>query len=181
MEALLKVAIEGPLTELSVPKLAKRAGVSEPTVYRHFPNREALFDGLEDFMRKSELFLQFPKNPSEIPEHMVGLFAHFDKHEELVRVWLTEGWGADARKRSRKKRLLALKKMLREGLPDLDETDQQRLFAIGQLLASGDAWKSIRDNVGLSGEEAGQAVRWAFRTLLTEAQRMSARRSKTKK
>src|SRR5256885_914009 len=33
-------------TSFSIPEIAARAGVSEPTIYRHFPNRDALLEAL---------------------------------------------------------------------------------------------------------------------------------------
>jgi len=40
--------IGAPEPELSVARIAEHAGVAVPTVYKHFPNREAIFDALED-------------------------------------------------------------------------------------------------------------------------------------
>src|SRR5438876_1159239 len=40
--------LAGGSTSLQVPEIAARAGVSEPTIYRHFPNRDALLDAAAD-------------------------------------------------------------------------------------------------------------------------------------
>jgi AcrR family transcriptional regulator len=45
LEALVRVVIDDGIHAFSVANVAKRAGVSHRTVYRHFPSRDALIEG----------------------------------------------------------------------------------------------------------------------------------------
>ena len=45
LDATVRV-MAGGLAFVSVPQVAREAGVSVPTVYRHFPDRLSLFEGL---------------------------------------------------------------------------------------------------------------------------------------
>src|SRR5436305_1111692 len=45
LEAVRDLLVESP-SLFSIPAIAARAGVSEPTIYRHFANRGALLDAL---------------------------------------------------------------------------------------------------------------------------------------
>src|SRR5688572_26843189 len=52
----------GDVEDLSVPKVAEHAGVSVPTVYRYFPSRKDLFDGLEVYLSREMHAPPFPGN-----------------------------------------------------------------------------------------------------------------------
>ena len=51
LEAAVKVVGEGA-SQLTVPRVAKEAGVSVPTVYRYFGSKDELEDGIADFVRR---------------------------------------------------------------------------------------------------------------------------------
>jgi AcrR family transcriptional regulator len=50
LEAFAAEVVEGGLDELSFRSVAERAGVSERTVFRHFPTREELIDGFNQYV-----------------------------------------------------------------------------------------------------------------------------------
>src|SRR5688572_9549807 len=51
IEALMDLLVEERPSTISIPAVAKRAGVSVRTVYHHFPTKEALFDAMPDAAR----------------------------------------------------------------------------------------------------------------------------------
>src|ERR671927_1145178 len=65
LEAAAEQLLEEGLEELSLPRAAQRARVSVPTIYRHFPTKEALMQELTDWVDR-ELRL------SEVPESIDG-------------------------------------------------------------------------------------------------------------
>ncbi len=169
LESLLTIASDSSVRELSIPRLAKLAGVSQPTVYRHFPNREALFQGFEDFLKERTPFSAFPADPASWPEHIRSVFVHFDANEDWVRASLREGWGADFRRQRRQRRLQTMRQRLDEAFPDLPPLKRQQLFGVLQLVGSSEGWLSLKDNAGLDGAQAGEAVAWALKLLLESA------------
>ena len=63
LEAVRDLLIESS-GSLSIPEIAARAGVSEPTIYRHFPNRDALLDAAsEKSCRNSSARRRCPNGP----------------------------------------------------------------------------------------------------------------------
>jgi AcrR family transcriptional regulator len=51
--ALVEQVADAGLNDFSVPKVAKRAGVSVRTVYRYFPNRDDLLDAVNEYWSPS--------------------------------------------------------------------------------------------------------------------------------
>ena len=48
LDALTELLSELPADQIATRIIAERAGVSQPTVYRYFPDRQALLEGLSD-------------------------------------------------------------------------------------------------------------------------------------
>jgi len=65
----------------------------------------------------------------------------------------------------------AFRRAVRDGAGDLPEPELTRLCAVVQTLYSANAWLSMRDFWGLSGEESGGAVSEAIAVLLEDARR----------
>src|SRR5215217_4676951 len=116
LEALGAELAAGGLEEFSVARLARRAGVSERTVFRHFPTRETLLDGLSQWF--NDRVGDFPDDVSadEIPTTIAKVFADFDEHEALTRAMLASPGGREFRRHARADRLARLQAALAAGL-----------------------------------------------------------------
>src|SRR5260221_13034354 len=64
--------------ELSVPALAKAAGVSIPTVYRYFPTRDALIDGTQEAIGARLRRPDWPESPADLSARVPERFAWFE-------------------------------------------------------------------------------------------------------
>ncbi len=51
LEATLELLAERPLAELSTRRIAKRVGISQPALFRHFRSRDAMLAGAVEFVR----------------------------------------------------------------------------------------------------------------------------------
>jgi hypothetical protein len=82
--------------------------VSERTVFRHFPTRETLLDGLSHWF--NERVGDFPHDISAeaIPTTIAQAFADFDEHEALTRAMLASPGGREFRRHARAARLAHL-------------------------------------------------------------------------
>src|SRR3954454_20189428 len=119
---LAAVGLEG----ISVARLARRARVSERTVFRHFPTRETLLDGLSQWF--NDRVGDFPHEVSAeaIPTTIAQVFADFDEHEALARAVLESPGGREFRRHARAARLDRLQAAL---APVLDVADADRAAA----------------------------------------------------
>src|SRR3954471_6626744 len=158
----------GSVEDFSVARLAQRAGVSERTIYRHFPTREALLDGLSEWY--NERVADFPDDVAAdaIAPTIARVFADFDTHESLARAVLASPGGREMRQRARAARLARLDAAL---APVLERADPERAAGARALifaLCSAHTWQSMRDEGRLDGAAAGRAVARAIQLILND-------------
>ena len=168
LEALGAELADGSVEDFSVARLARRAGVSERTVYRHFPTRETLLDGLSEWY--NQRVADFPDDVAadEIAPTIAQVFADFDAHESLARGVLASPGGREMRQHARAARLARLDAAL---APVLKSADPERAAAARALifaLCSAQTWQSMRDEGGLDGATAGRAVARAIELILND-------------
>ena len=82
VRAVADVVAEGRLADFSVQEIADRAGVSYRTVYRHFPDRDALFDGLMAWLEERMVDRGGVRDPRDAHEITQGLGPNFEVMEQ---------------------------------------------------------------------------------------------------
>ena len=71
--------------DVTMAAVAERAGVSEPTLYRHFPNKRALFAALgTDLYRQTTAGVAL-SNLDELIDFLPTLFRQFEEMEATTR------------------------------------------------------------------------------------------------
>lgn len=158
---LVELVSEQGAAELSIRDLAKRAGISERTVYRHFPDRAALLDGLVDYV---EARSDWPSSQG-MPETLDGLasmippsFASYDEREAEMRAMVLLNLDpARVASMTRRHQELLRETVARE-FPHLDESRQREAVSVIHLLASSRTWLRFRDQDGLEPGQAGRAA-----------------------
>lgn len=176
LDTLSETVAEQGLLDFSVRELAKRAGMSERTVYRHFPDRDALFDALID---KTSQELDWDgaedrmglRSYDDIAHGVEQSFRGFEAEEIPTRVAIQLQHGlrqpsGDVRRRNdRHRRILA------EALPEVDDEARARLFALLRVIMSSRTWLRLKEEFGLDGDESGPLVGWAVQLMVDEVKR----------
>src|SRR5689334_15908321 len=110
LDALIDQLVDTGAFEYSVFEIARRAGVSVRTVYRHFPDRESLFKalGLRVNARVGLDDGYYPKTPQGMIELPRQLFPRFDANAPMILAQLS-GAGAEVRKMARVDRVAAVR------------------------------------------------------------------------
>jgi AcrR family transcriptional regulator len=162
--------------ELTIPRIAERAGMSVRTVYRHFSSREELSDAFADWAeRRYRLVLRsYPDTLEGVRELAPALYRSYEENATLVRAMLASNAARPLRLRTRRHRLDAVRKALADVTSAMSPEDRRRACAVVYLLVSAPAWQAMRDQWGLAGEDAGEAAAWAIRVLTDELRRSPA-------
>jgi AcrR family transcriptional regulator len=171
LEAAAEQLLHEGLEELSLPRAAKRAHVSVPTVYRHFPTQEALMRELTEWVGRRININEVPENVDEFTEWVPRLFAHWDENEALIRARLLSAVHRQIHREAGHRKDEAIEKAMEDVTAHLDPLDARRACALVRLLVSGAAWEMMRDSWDLTGEEAGEALAWAISVLVAELRR----------
>lgn len=155
-----------PEDALSFDAIAAEAGVQRRTIFRHFPNKDALLEAFWTWINQQVALQTWPRTKEDLVTMPPVTFAGFDQHEGVIRAALMSKSGREMRLRANPERQAAFHESLAEITSELDPLLARNLLAVVQALYSASAWQSMRDYWHLSGREAGEAVAWAIETLL---------------
>lgn len=166
LDAAIAQMQDAPVESLTVAGVAKRAGVTERTVYRHFQTRDALLAAVWPRMQSLVGSRGFPQTAADLVATPRRLFPAFDRQEGPVRASVYSEAGREVRLRANDARQAAMLACVRDALPELDEKAAYMRAAAVQLLNSAFAWSAMRDFWNLDGEAAGDAAAEAISILL---------------
>jgi AcrR family transcriptional regulator len=157
--------------ELTMPQVAAASGVSLRTIYRYYSTREDLLEAAGRWIGHELFRHPLPRNLEETAELFRVGCADFDERPGLVRVMALSQLGREARGPRRGERLGSIREALRDELGGLPEEELRRAEAVLAYLHNMLAYTTMREENGLSGEEIGEAVAWAIRTLVADLRR----------
>jgi AcrR family transcriptional regulator len=158
----------GAADDVTVPAVAEVSGVSLRTIYRYFPTREELLEAAGRWIGDEMLKHPYPRSLDEIGDlYQLGA-RDFDERPGLVRALAFSQLGRHVRGYRRRERLEAIRAVLRDELTELSQAELRQAEAVLAYLHNMLAYTTLREENGLSGEEIGQAIGWAIRTLVAD-------------
>jgi AcrR family transcriptional regulator len=164
IEALAALIDEEHPLEISMAAVANRAGVSEPTLYRHFPTKRDLFAALAGYQFRAVAAGLAPASADDLAAAVTTVFRRSADMENVIR-WTLAATDPQRVPRPNVQRRLA---MLRTALGDAAEGDDdtaQFLLRTVLLLTSPMAWLYWKDYLGLDPAAAAATAGWAIKTL----------------
>lgn len=167
LDALAVVMAEG-VEALSVPAVAKRAGVSVGTVYRHFGDKAGLVRALmpHAIQRTGSVVGEVPTSIEEMDEMVRKVFRHFETADDLIKAAFASRMGRDARIEWTEERLEIIKESLHHLDQDLTLEQLDHLGKAALILTTSDTYREWKDRLDLTPDEAADEVMWTIRTLL---------------
>lgn len=174
LEAAHTLMAEHGLEQLSFAAVAKAAGVQERTVYRHFPNKDVLFEAFWAWINPRLGVPPAPVSEAQLIESLPRVYAGFDAQEPLMRAALVSSFGRETRQRTNKERQAVFRDVTASATQGLPKREAAWITATVQLLYSSRAWMAMKDYWGYSGEEAGRACAYAIELLLEGARKHGA-------
>lgn len=154
--------------EVAFASVARHAGVSEPTVYRNFPNREALLEAVTSHVQERLGLPPMPTEADAVPDAVVALFEAFGRNAPLIHAMLRARTGREVRERGRAARTERIRRLVDAETAHLDAPAQRSVFALFRLLAGWDAWRVLTEEHGLTDRAAGEVAGWAVDVLFED-------------
>ena len=160
----------GGVEGITFKLVARKAGVTEMTVYRHYPTRADLLRGMwEQMNRELGSRISMPQNAAQLLDQHRSMFTGFDRIPEQITASLTTTEGREMRASLNAERRRAFLAIASEVAPRASAAQTRRTAALLQLLHSAVAWFSLREQWDMSGEEAGDTTLWAIELLMKQA------------
>lgn len=171
LDAVARLFEAAPEQALSFDAIAREAEVERRTVFRHFPNKEALLRAFWGWTNRVVAPRTWPENEADLLAMPPETFAGFDRREGLIRAALATPAGREMRRQANEERQAAFRDSLAAATAGLDPARARQAQAVVQLLYSAAAWQSLRDYWEMDGRKAGEAVSWAIGALLEALRR----------
>lgn len=179
LEALARVIADAGATEFTVEDVAERAEVAPRTVYRHFPNRQALLDGLTELLDQRFADLRAADEISathediELADELVAIIpeimARFDELEPFSSAMVLTANRGMLRSQGHDQRTQDFYRILTPKLEGLEPQQREATFAVIRHLLSSTTWFALRKEFGVDSAAAGHAVARAIEAILDGA------------
>ncbi len=170
LDAALRVIAEG-LAFVSVPGVARQAGVSVPTVYRHFATKHDLLAAVyPHVIRRAGLDeAALPRSMDELRHGLREHFERIDSLGDLTRAVMASPASDDVRRLNIPRRLAAFRRVADSIEPKPSEVNRDRITRLLVILTASSALRLWRDQLGSSVDEAADDVDWVLRAITSAA------------
>ncbi len=163
LEATISVMARG-VASVSIPAVAIEAGVSIPTVYRHFGTKRNLLAlvfphvvrraGLDDIVP--------PRSIEELGHGVRTLFERLDSAGDLARAAAASPAADEVRRVDLPARLEMNRRIADSIVPKPVPSDRDRIARLLTILVSASALRVWRDHLGSTAEEAADDIDWVI-------------------
>lgn len=172
LEATLRVMARG-IASVSMPAVAREAGVSIPTVYRHFGTKRGLLAAVfPHVVRRAGLDeLVPPRSIDELGHGVRVLFERIDSAGDLARAAAASPAAEEVRRADMPARLEMSRRLADSIVPKLTPGDRDRIARLLTILISASALRVWRDHLGSSVEEAADDIEWVIRAAVAAGAR----------
>ena len=170
LDAALRVMTTG-LARLSVPAVAREAGVSVPTVYRHFGTkanllaemyphaaRRAGLDGVPD-----------PATVRDVKGAVRAVMERLDALDDVSRAAFASPIADEVRHATMPSRYARIRRLGESIEPPLSALALDRITRLLVVLVSSSALRTWRDHLDVSAEQAADDVDWILRAAISAA------------
>ena len=170
LEATLRLTASG-LASLSIPAVAREAGVSVPTIYRHFRTKGALLSAMYPFAARRTGLDAVP-DPTSVEELRAAIRAYIERLdglEDMARAAYASPIADEVRHATMRSRVQRIERVADSVKPKLRKVHRDRITRLLVVLTSSSALRMWRDHLGASVEEAADDIEWVVRAAIAAA------------
>lgn len=170
LDAALRVMVTG-LASLSVPAVAREAGVSVPTVYRHFGTKANLLAAMYPHAaRRSGLDgVPDPSAVRDVKGAVRAVIERLDALDDVSRAAFASPIADEVRHATMPSRFARLRRLGESIEPPLSSADLDRITRLLVVLISQSSLRTWRDHLGVSADQAADDVDWILRAAIAAA------------
>jgi AcrR family transcriptional regulator len=172
LDATLRVMARG-IASVSMPEVAREAGVSVPTVYRHFGSKEDLLAAVYPHVARRVGLDKVP-DPVTLDDLRDGIRAIFEKvdsYSDLELAAVASPAADETRHVTMPQRLKRLSGLADSVQPRLAKADRDRITRLLAVLTASSSLRMWRRHLGVSVEEAADDIDWVMRASIAASRR----------
>jgi len=176
LDAAAPVMARG-LAAFSIPAVAREAGVSVPTVYRHFANKQDLIEAIFPHIIRRAAVNQ-PAPPSSIDDLRDGIRAHLvhlNSLDDETRAAMASRTSDPLRGATMPNRIAVFRALAETVEPKLANEDRDRVARLLVVLTQSASMRTLHAHLGLSVDEVADEIDWVVRAAIAAAQKGSGR------
>jgi AcrR family transcriptional regulator len=168
LDATMRVMATG-LANLSVPAVAREAGVSVPTIYRHFRTKPELLAAIYPHAaRRAGLdAIADPRSLDELRPMIRALLERLDNLDDLSRAAMASPAAAEVRHATMPTRYQRIRRLADSIEPKLRKADRDRITRLLAVVTASSSLRMWRDHLGLSVDEVAKEVDWIVRAAIS--------------
>jgi AcrR family transcriptional regulator len=171
LDATLRVIASG-IASLSIPAVAREAGVSIPTVYRNFRTKADLVAAVYPHavgQATATATSAAPESVAEFRELIRTFFARLDELDDSARSAMASPAAEEVRRVSMPDRLARSRRFIAAVAPTASEADRERITRLMSVLTNSTAMGFWRDYFGSTADRAADDIVWALRAAIAAA------------
>lgn len=176
LEATTRVMARGA-AQTSVPAVAREAGVSVPTIYRHFGTKEELLAAVYPHVARRFGFdtVADPQTLDEFRPAMREYIGRFDAMDDTMRAAWASAGADETRRLTFARRIERLRRLADSIEPPLGEADRDRITRLLLILTASSSLRMWLDHLGSTADEAADDLDWVIRAAIASAGRRNGR------
>ncbi|MDQ2934559.1 MAG: TetR/AcrR family transcriptional regulator [Chloroflexota bacterium] len=170
LDATVRV-IAGGIAYVSIPAVAREAGVSVPTIYRHFATKRDLLGAVyQHVVRRASLSeLVVPRSMDELLGGLRAYFERTDSLGDLARAAMASPASEEVRRLNIPDRLAMFRRVADSIVPPPSDADRERIARLLVILTASSSLRMWRDQLGSSVDEAADDADWVIRAVIASA------------